>query len=60
MRLGYANPDYFSRVFKKVLAESPSSYMSHFYQEETANTVFGGGVSFFTQKDKKTFWQRFH
>jgi AraC family transcriptional regulator of arabinose operon len=31
-RLGYRNPYYFSRVFKKVLGESPSSYMRHFYK----------------------------
>lgn len=31
-RLGYRNPYYFSRVFKKVLGESPSDYMSHFYK----------------------------
>lgn len=31
-RLGYRNPYYFSRVFKKVLGEPPSTYMSHFYK----------------------------
>ncbi len=31
-RLGYRNPYYFSRVFKKTLGEPPSSYMSHFYK----------------------------
>lgn len=31
-RLGYRNPYYFSRVFKKVIGESPSSYMSNFYK----------------------------
>ncbi|OXM85739.1 helix-turn-helix transcriptional regulator [Paenibacillus rigui] len=31
-RLGYQNPYYFSRVFKKVFGESPSAYMSHFYK----------------------------
>jgi len=31
-RLGYRNPYYFSRVFKKVLGESPSSYMRYFYK----------------------------
>ncbi|WP_141504859.1 AraC family transcriptional regulator [Paenibacillus luteus] len=31
-RLGYRNPYYFSRVFKKVLGEPPSSYMSRFYK----------------------------
>ncbi|WP_246354138.1 helix-turn-helix domain-containing protein [Paenibacillus phytohabitans] len=30
--LGYPNPYYFSRVFKKVLGESPSSYMKHLYR----------------------------
>lgn len=31
-RLGYRNPFYFSRVFKKILGEPPSTYMSHFYK----------------------------
>ncbi len=31
-RLGFQNPFYFTRVFKKVLGESPSSYMNHFYR----------------------------
>ncbi|MDQ8737225.1 AraC family transcriptional regulator [Paenibacillus sp. LHD-38] len=31
-RLGYRNPYYFSRVFKKVLGESPSSYMRNIYK----------------------------
>lgn len=31
-RLGYKNPYYFSRVFKKVLGEAPSSYLRHFYK----------------------------
>jgi AraC-like DNA-binding protein len=31
-RLGYRNPFYFSRVFKKVFGEPPSTYMSHFYK----------------------------
>ncbi|WP_373232567.1 helix-turn-helix domain-containing protein [Cohnella sp.] len=31
-RLGYRNPFYFSRVFKKVLGEAPSTYMSRFYK----------------------------
>jgi AraC-like DNA-binding protein len=31
-RLGFQNPFYFARVFKKVLGESPSSYMNHFYR----------------------------
>ncbi|WP_235550472.1 AraC family transcriptional regulator [Paenibacillus sp. Soil750] len=31
-KLGYKNPYYFSRVFKKVIGESPSAYMSHFYK----------------------------
>ena len=31
-QLGYRNPYYFSRVFKKVLGEPPSAYMSHFYK----------------------------
>ncbi|WP_245600115.1 helix-turn-helix transcriptional regulator [Paenibacillus harenae] len=31
-RLGYKNPYYFSRVFKKVLGEAPSSYRRHFYK----------------------------
>ncbi|MFC5652056.1 helix-turn-helix domain-containing protein [Paenibacillus solisilvae] len=31
-QLGYRNPFYFSRVFKKVLGESPTSYMRHFYK----------------------------
>ncbi|WP_419872650.1 helix-turn-helix domain-containing protein [Candidatus Pristimantibacillus sp. PTI5] len=31
-QLGYRNPYYFSRVFKKVLGESPSSYMSNIYK----------------------------
>jgi AraC family transcriptional regulator of arabinose operon len=31
-QLGYRNPYYFSRVFKKVLGEPPSSYMGHFYK----------------------------
>lgn len=31
-KLGYKNPYYFSRVFKKVIGESPSSYMSYFYK----------------------------
>lgn len=30
--MGYPNPYYFSRVFKKVLGESPSSYMNHLYR----------------------------
>lgn len=30
-RLGYDNPYYFSRVFKKTLGEPPSSYINHFY-----------------------------
>ncbi|KRF10308.1 AraC family transcriptional regulator [Paenibacillus sp. Soil766] len=32
-RLGYKNPYYFSRVFKKVTGESPSAYMRHFYKK---------------------------
>lgn len=31
-RLGYKNPFYFSRVFKKVLGEAPTSYLRHFYK----------------------------
>jgi len=31
-RLGYQNPFYFSRVFKKTLGEAPSSYMNYFYK----------------------------
>ncbi|MFC5469098.1 helix-turn-helix domain-containing protein [Cohnella suwonensis] len=31
-RLGFQNPFYFSRVFKKVLGESPSCYMNHLYR----------------------------
>lgn len=31
-RLGYKNPYYFSRVFKKTIGESPSAYLSHFYK----------------------------
>lgn len=31
-RLGYQNPFYFSRVFKKVYGESPSAYMRQFYK----------------------------
>lgn len=31
-RLGFQNPFYFTRVFKKVLGESPSYYMNHFYR----------------------------
>ncbi|MDU0202032.1 helix-turn-helix transcriptional regulator [Paenibacillus sp. MAH-36] len=34
-RLGYRNPYYFSRVFKKVIGESPSSYMSNFYKNKS-------------------------
>ncbi|WP_438351512.1 AraC family transcriptional regulator [Paenibacillus sp. FA6] len=30
--LGFPNPYYFSRVFKKVLGEAPSSYMKHLYR----------------------------
>lgn len=33
-RLGYKNPYYFSRVFKKVLGEAPSTYSRHFYKSE--------------------------
>ncbi|WP_244163304.1 helix-turn-helix domain-containing protein [Paenibacillus pectinilyticus] len=33
-RLGYKNPYYFSRVFKKVIGQSPSAYMSHFYKSK--------------------------
>jgi AraC family transcriptional regulator of arabinose operon len=31
-KLGYKNPYYFSRVFKKVIGRSPSAYMSNFYK----------------------------
>ncbi|MNZ87965.1 HTH-type transcriptional activator Btr [compost metagenome] len=31
-RLGYNNPYYFSRVFKKVMGEPPSSYWRHLYK----------------------------
>lgn len=31
-RLGYRNPYYFSRVFKRVLGQSPSSYMQYLYK----------------------------
>ncbi|KRE41197.1 AraC family transcriptional regulator [Paenibacillus sp. Soil522] len=31
-RLGYKNPYYFSRVFKKVLGEAPTSYLRHYYK----------------------------
>jgi AraC-like DNA-binding protein len=31
-RLGFQNPFYFTRVFKKVLGESPTSYMKHLYR----------------------------
>lgn len=31
-QLGYQNPFYFSKVFKKVTGESPSSYMRHLYK----------------------------
>ncbi|WP_020619820.1 helix-turn-helix domain-containing protein [Paenibacillus daejeonensis] len=31
-RVGYANPFYFSRIFKKTMGESPSSYLNHFYR----------------------------
>ncbi|SDD06502.1 AraC-type DNA-binding protein [Paenibacillus sp. UNCCL117] len=31
-RLGYHNPFYFTRVFKKVLGEPPSAYMKHIYR----------------------------
>ncbi|MFS0726018.1 helix-turn-helix transcriptional regulator [Paenibacillus sp. 1P07SE] len=31
-QVGYTNPFYFSRVFKKTMGESPSSYLSHFYR----------------------------
>ncbi|WP_341282799.1 AraC family transcriptional regulator [Paenibacillus sp. FSL H8-0537] len=31
-QLGYQNPFYFSKVFKKVFGESPSSYMRHLYK----------------------------
>ncbi len=31
-RLGYKNPYYFSRVFKKVLGEAPSAYLRHLYK----------------------------
>ncbi|MRN54748.1 AraC family transcriptional regulator [Paenibacillus monticola] len=30
--LGYPNPYYFSRVFKKVLGEAPSAYLKHLYR----------------------------
>ncbi|MCA0758075.1 AraC family transcriptional regulator [Paenibacillus sp. N4] len=33
-RLGYKNPYYFSRVFKKVLGEAPSTYSRHFYRSD--------------------------
>ncbi|OMF26248.1 AraC family transcriptional regulator [Paenibacillus sp. FSL H8-0548] len=31
-KLGYRNPYYFSRVFKKILGQSPSSYMQQLYK----------------------------
>ncbi|WP_284646145.1 AraC family transcriptional regulator [Paenibacillus silviterrae] len=31
-RLGYQNPFYFTRVFKKVMGEAPSSYLKHIYR----------------------------
>jgi len=31
-RLGYKNPFYFSRVFKKVMGEAPSTFSRHFYK----------------------------
>ncbi|MHA7964222.1 helix-turn-helix domain-containing protein [Paenibacillus sp. CAU 1782] len=31
-RLGYKNPYYFSRVFKKIMGEPPSSYWRHLYK----------------------------
>lgn len=31
-QVGYVNPFYFSRVFKKTMGESPSSYLNHFYR----------------------------
>ncbi|SFE54268.1 AraC-type DNA-binding protein [Paenibacillus algorifonticola] len=31
-RLGYQNPFYFSRVFKKIYGESPSAYLRQFYR----------------------------
>lgn len=31
-KLGFTNPYYFSRVFKKVLGESPTSYMKQIYK----------------------------
>lgn len=33
-RLGYNNPYYFSRVFKKVTGEAPSSYGKHLYKTQ--------------------------
>lgn len=32
--LGFQNPFYFTRVFKKVIGQSPSSYMSHLYHQQ--------------------------
>ncbi|MBD2868469.1 helix-turn-helix transcriptional regulator [Paenibacillus sp. IB182493] len=31
-QLGFQNPFYFTRVFKKILGEPPSSYMNHLYR----------------------------
>ncbi|WP_426452465.1 AraC family transcriptional regulator [Paenibacillus sp. S-38] len=34
-RLGYQNPFYFSRVFKKIFGEPPSAYARQFYQPQS-------------------------